>query len=189
MKTAIFIVDVQNDFIEGGSLGVAGGEQVALNLVEHLNTVTYDTIITSQDWHKDPGNHWAENPDYIDTWPVHCAADTFGAEIRKELNDTINTLPTDRTVIVKGEYEAAYSGFEGRIPNRETTVAEALHADGIENLFIVGIATDHCVKATVLHALEAGFKVTVLTDFVAGVDAERSKEALTEMENAGAILA
>lgn len=187
MTNAIFIVDVQNDFIEGGSLGVNGGEQVALDLTQYLPTANYDKVITSQDWHKDPGDHWHETPNFVDTWPVHCAADTFGAEIREELN---TVLPDNRITIVKGEYEAAYSGFEGRIPgNLGVTVADALKEAGITHLDVVGIATDHCVKATVLHALEAGFTVTVLTKFIAGVDAVRSVEALKEMETAGATLA
>lgn len=188
-KTAFLIVDVQNDFIEGGSLGVTGGERVAIDVANHLNnTNRYNYVITTQDWHIDPGNHWAETPDYVDTWPVHCAAGTTGADIHEELNMALEATTIPRVKIFKGEYVAAYSGFEGRVEGVDNvTVAEHLKALGITKLTVVGIATDHCVKETVLHALAAGFKVNVVTSMVAGVDPDRSVEALNAMRNAGAV--
>jgi nicotinamidase/pyrazinamidase len=194
MTKGLLIVDVQNDFIEGGSLAVAGGEKVALTLAEHLLDANYHAIITTQDWHIEPGNHWAETPDYVDTWPVHCEANTAGAVIRPELAAAIvSKVEEQRSLrylrIVKGEYEAAYSGFEGRdFLGGNQKVPELIRELDVDELDIVGLATDHCVRATVLDALKAGFKVNVLTDYVAGVDPERSKAALTEMEAAGATL-
>ena len=197
MTSALFIVDMQNDFIEGGALAVTGGEKATLSLAEQLmlnehsdDFVFPDIIITSQDWHINPGNHWSENPDYVDTWPVHCAAETEGAAIRKELAEAIAHRVAAGAIhleIVKGEYEAAYSAFEGRAKNGGLkTVTHLLHDLGVDALEVVGIATDHCVKATVLDGLEAGFRVYVLTEFIAGVDEARSREAILEMGEAGA---
>lgn len=195
MVNALFIVDVQNDFVEGGSLGVDGGLEVARRLVEHLDTTTYDYIITSQDWHKDPGDHWSETPDYVDTWPVHCEAGTEGAELVPALFQKLGIMQdtTGNELIIsvlKGEWEAAYSGFEGRVSrgDRYQPVAEYVAQRDITDLDVAGIATDHCVRATVLDALKAGFNVNVLTNFIAGVDPVRSTAALEEMKVAGATL-
>lgn len=197
MTKALLIVDVQNDFIEGGSLGVEGGRKVALTLAEHvLESNDYTAIITTQDWHIDPGTHWAEDPDYTDTWPVHCAANTQGAAVRPELAAAILEKVTENANlhyvrIVKGEYEAAYSGFEGRdyLDVRKGTAVEKLIKNlGVTELDVVGIATDHCVKATALDALAAGFTVNILTGYIAGVNPERSQEALEQVRNAGAVL-
>ena len=196
MTSALLIVDVQNDFIEGGALAVTGGEKVALRLAEALDRNEHnedfafpDIIITSQDWHINPGNHWAENPDYVDTWPVHCAAETEGAAIRKELADAIERrvkAGARHIEIVKGEYEAAYSAFEGRAKNGALkTLTHILHELDVDAVEVVGIATDHCVKASVLDAVAMGFRTYVLTDFIAGVDEKRSEEALIEMGKAG----
>jgi len=194
MTKALLIVDVQNDFIEGGSLGVTGGESVALNTAELLINTHYDAVITTQDWHIEPGNHWAETPDYVDTWPVHCAANTNGSAVRAELAAAVLAKVQEQSDlrylrIVKGEYEAAYSGFEGRDFMGGTKKVEELIRDlDVTEIDVVGLATDHCVRATVLDALTAGFAVNVLTDYVAGVDPERSAAALVEMEKAGATL-
>ena len=188
MTNAIFIVDVQNDFIEGGSLAVTGGENVALGLSAHLAATNYDYIITSQDWHKDPGDHWSETPDYVDTWPVHCAAGTFGAELHTALKNILTTR-TNRISILKGEYEAAYSGFEGRIADTPGySVTDYLRSKGITNLTIVGLATDHCVFSTARDALANGFNVIVLTNYCAGVDSARSEQALADLDTAGAVI-
>lgn len=197
MTSALLIVDVQNDFIEGGALAVTGGEKVARRLAEQLTLnqnsedfVFPDIIVTSQDWHINPGNHWSETPDYVDTWPVHCAANTYGAGIHLELAAAIEKRVREGAMhleIVKGEHEAAYSAFEGRAKQGSLkTVTHLLHDLGVDALEVVGIATDHCVKATVLDALKVGFRVVVLTEFIAGVDEERSREAMLEMGEAGA---
>lgn len=189
MTKALILIDVQNDFIEGGSLAVTGGEKVALGLAEFLETADYDTIITTQDWHINPGNHWAETPDYVDTWPVHCAANTDGAAIRQELADALDKTPAVRHNILKGQFKAAYSGFEGtHAADPDVNLVELLFKLGIDELDVAGLATDHCVRATVLDGLKNNIKVNVLTDFIAGVDANRSTAALKEMEDAGAKL-
>lgn len=179
-KTALIIVDVQNDFVEGGSLAVTGGRKVATDLVNHLAETDYNTIVTTQDWHIDPGNHWAETPDYADTWPVHCAAGTEGAEIVATLTPA---LPENTVRVRKGEYIAAYSGFEGTVNGQNLT--DVLRNLEITDVVVTGIATDHCVKATALDAKRDGFNVTVLADLTAGVTPETTATALEVLAEAG----
>ena len=183
MTKALIIVDVQNDFVEGGSLGVNGGKNVAAKIADHLNDADYDVIVTTQDWHIEPGDHWAEEPNFTTTWPVHCAAETEGAEIVEVLKEA---LPVDHVQVRKGQYEAAYSGFEGETVIGQETLEAVLKTNGVTEVDVVGIATDHCVKATAQDALNAGFDVTVLEDLVAGVDADASAEALRRLTLAGA---
>lgn len=191
-KTAYLAVDVQNDFIEGGSLAVDGGEAVAYSIASHLRhkSDSYDLILFSQDWHIEPGDHWAPdgNPNYTTTWPVHCAAGTRGAALHDALTPVLTSLRrSDYDLIFKGQYEAAYSAFEGA-SSAGHTITDILRKAGITRLVVGGIATDHCVRASVLDALDAGFDVEVRTDHVAGVDPEASLAALREMEQQGATL-
>lgn len=194
MTRALLIIDVQNDFLEGGSLGVKGGTKVAQDLITYLrkNAKNYDTIATTQDWHVDPGTHWSDTPDYVDTWPVHCAATTNGAKIFQPLAATLGEMRLNHEgfnliQVVKGEYKAAYSGFEGHVYEEDEThtLVKALQSKGVTEVDVVGIATDHCVRASVLDALTT-FNVTVLTKYIAGVDKDRSTNALTEMKEKGA---
>jgi len=194
---ALIIVDVQNDFIEGGSLAVTGGQKVAETLAEYIknNADKYDVIVTTQDWHINPGNHWAETPDYVDTWPIHCEAYTDGAKIHQNVAEALGALhinhdATTIVQVVKGEYEAAYSGFEGHEfgDNEYSTLTKALAELDIQTVDVTGLATDHCVRATALDALKDGLTVRVLTEFIAGVDAERSAKTIIELETAGATI-
>lgn len=176
MKTALIIVDVQNDFVEGGSLAVAGGVDLANRLAAHLeeNHGKYDIIVTTQDWHIDPKGHFSETPDFVDTWPVHCVAEEFGSRIVAPLAERIGELVVNDNIdyvrVVKGEYTAAYSGFEGYIVNGGDTLESDLTIAGVTDVDVVGIATDYCVKATALDAKKAGFNTTVLKDFAVGID-------------------
>ena len=187
MTRALLLVDVQNDFCPGGALGTDRGDEVASKIAALIapgaEAAGYSEILATQDWHIDPGSHFSENPDFVDSWPVHCVAGSTGAEIREPV-DTAKIARYFR----KGEYTAAYSGFEGA-DEEGTALAEYLRQRGIDALDVCGIATDHCVRATVLDALDAGYEVTVLTDLVAGVDEAAAQAALHEMEAAGAILA
>lgn len=194
MTKALIIVDVQNDFIEGGSLAVDGGQDVAEKLSAYIkeNWRNYDQIVTTQDWHINPGNHWSETPDYVDTWPVHCAANKPGSDLHpslvKALADVNITIPI--TAIHKGQYVAAYSGFEGtKAEDDKTLLNDYLKETNVSQVDVVGLATDHCVKATATDALTNGYTVTVLKDFTAGVDATRSTTALTELSTKGATIA
>lgn len=193
MSNALLIVDVQNDFIEGGSLAVQGGEQVAFELAKLIRSTHkyYDNVIVSQDWHVDPGNHWSENPDYIDSWPVHCPANEFGAEIHHELAAALGEMVINENLnlhrVVKGEYEAAYSAFEGhKKGNANFILADIVEQEKITTVDVVGIATDHCVLASARDALALGLKVRILTQFTAGVDAGRTVQAIQELEALGA---
>jgi nicotinamidase/pyrazinamidase len=189
MSRALIIVDVQNDFCEGGSLAVAGGTAVATGIGEHLGRhgQDYAAVVATADWHVDPGGHWADDPDFRTSWPVHCAAGTDGAEFRAELAPALAHV---QAVFRKGEHEAAYSGFEGVTEEhgRRSGLADWLREREVREVDVVGIATDHCVRATALDAVREGFGTTVLLDLVAGVAPETTQAALEEMRAAGVAL-
>ena len=175
MANALIIVDVQNDFIEGGSLGVAGGKNVAERLadkVHHVFPEMFDHLVVTQDWHIDPGEHFSDNPDFVNSWPVHCVAEEHGSEIAPVLEAELKRTPHIR--VRKGMFEAAYSGFEGETESGEK-LADVLRDLNVEEVTVVGIASEHCVRATALDAVEEGFKTTVWTDYAVGIDDERTE--------------
>lgn len=188
MKKALIIVDVQNDFAEGGSLAVSGGLDVAARLAEYVTEADksreYDVVVSTLDWHIDPGTHFSENPDYVDSWPPHCVRGTAGAEQVSVLKDALDKIRvsgnrTSLDVVYKGMFEAAYSGFEGQEASDEVkSLKEILELQGIEEIDVVGIATEHCVRATAIDGIKEGFKVNVLKDFIVGIDPERVHETL-----------
>ena len=188
MTRALFIVDVQNDFTEGGALAVAGGDAVAAAITRHLRARggDYEIIVASRDWHDaghDNGGHFADGePDFVDTWPVHCVADTPGAEYDPELDTEAVTHH-----VKKGQGIPAYSLFEGTTDAGES-VADLLTTHGVIDVDVVGLATDYCVRASALDALAHGRRVRILTDLVAGVAAASSDQALAELAHAGAEL-
>jgi len=189
VSRALLIIDVQNDFTEGGALGVDGGSAVAAGVSALLaqHPLAYDYVFASRDWHdigNDNGGHFARDtvPDYVTTWPVHCVAGTKGAEYHRALvTDAVTTH------IRKGQGKPAYSIFEGTT-EAGRTMGELLTEHGVTDVDIVGLATDYCVRASTLDALEHGQHVRVLTDLVAGVAAESTATALAEMAHAGAVL-
>ena len=165
MARALVVVDVQNDFCEGGSLGVVGGTAVAASVAELLaGDHGYDVVVATRDHHIDPGPHFSATPDYVDSWPPHCVAGTPGAALRDEL-----TGVEFDAVFDKGEYEAAYSGFEGRDHTLNVTLADYLRGREVSQVDVCGIATDYCVRATALDAAAAGFTTTVLLGLTAAV--------------------
>lgn len=187
MSRALFIVDIQNDFTEGGALAVTGGDAVAEAVSVYLETHAgdYGLIIASRDWHdpdSDNGGHFAAEPDYVDTWPVHCVAGTAGAEYDPGLKTDAVTHH-----VKKGQGIPAYSLFEGTTDAGER-VAELLAARGVTEVDVTGIATDYCVRASARDAIEHGLHVRILTDLVAGVAADSSQAALAELAHAGAEL-
>ena len=219
MSRALIIVDVQNDFCEGGSLAVEGGAELAGAISEYVDAHhgQFDHIVATQDWHIDPGAHFSDEPDFVDSWPKHCVAGTRGAELHPDL-DTEYIQAYFR----KGQYTAAYSGFEGLLaPDDAVPTGDrkpgamplAGGADGsdadasdfavgddaiglddwlqshdVEEVVVVGIATDHCVKATALDGVQAGYSVTVLRDLTVGVS-EDLDDAIAEMELGGVDIA
>lgn len=190
MSRALVVVDVQNDFCEGGSLGVAGGAEVALRIGELLHRWAesepeereYAVVVATRDHHVDPGAHFADAPDLVDSWPAHCVAGTDGAAFHANLDPQ----PFD-AVFDKGDYQAAYSGFEGT--DREGRgLDEWLRQHGVTAIDVVGLATDHCVRATALDARRAGFDTTVRLDLTAGVSGPTTAAAVAEMAASGATL-
>ncbi len=181
---ALIIVDVQNDFCEGGSLAVAGGAAAAAAISRHLaeHAAGYPAVVATQDWHVDPGAHFAAEPDWVDTWPAHCVAGTPGAQPHPALDTS-----AVQAWFTKGEHAAAYSGFEGATggPGERVGLAAWLRERGVEAVDVVGIATDHCVRATALDAVAAGLRTRVLLELTAGVAAATTAAALEALAAAG----
>lgn len=186
MTRALFIVDVQNDFTEGGALGVPGGAAVATKVISYLRAHPhrYARVFASRDWHdgtNDNGGHFATNaaPDFVATWPAHCVAGTTGAEYHPALDTSLIDIH-----VRKGQGSPAYSIFEG-VTDDGTSVRTALDHLGVTEVDVVGIATDYCVRASALDALGTGRGVRVLSDLVAGVAEASSRAALAELRAAG----
>jgi nicotinamidase/pyrazinamidase len=185
---ALLIIDVQNDFCEGGSLAVAGGAGVAEAITDHVSAhgEDYAAVAGTRDWHIEPGDHFAAEPDYVNTWPVHCVAGTPGAASHPGLDTEMV-----EAWFTKGEYAAAYSGFQGTTMQADGTsegLADWLRARGVTDVDVVGIATDHCVRATALDAVAAGFRTRVLLDLTAGVAATTTDAAVAALRDGGAEL-
>src|SRR5579875_3443893 len=178
MTKAVLVVDVQNDFCEGGSLAVGGGSEIARMISSRLAEGGYEHAVATRDHHVDPGGHFAAHPDYVDTWPPHCVVGTAGVSLHPNL-DTSRL----EAVFDKGEYAAAYSGFEG--VSDGVTLADWLSDRGVDCVEIVGIATDHCVRATALDAVRAGLATSVRLDLTAGVAAATVDAALVQLRDAG----
>ena len=188
MGRALVIVDVQNDFCEGGSLAVAGGAAVAGRISEHVvaNHQTYAAIVATADWHDDPGSHFSQTPDFAASWPAHCRVGTDGALFHPAAEPAFEHV---EAIFRKGQHSAAYSGFEGFTVEADTRVslADWLRDRAIEEVHVVGIATDHCVRATALDSADEGFETTVLLDLTAGVAPETTAAALAELAAAGVV--
>ena len=187
----LLVVDVQNDFCEGGALGVDGGARVASGITDHIaaHGSDYAVVVASRDWHdadNDNGGHFAmdgEEPNFLTTWPVHCVAGTTGAEYHPDL-----TLPDHTIHVKKGQGMPSYSMFEGQSDDGQS-VAEILTNAGVTEVDVVGIATDHCVRASALDAKAAGFAVRVINDLVAAVTPDTERTARGEMAEAGVVFA
>jgi nicotinamidase/pyrazinamidase len=194
MKSALIIVDVQNDFLPGGALSVPEGTQI-LPVLNQLLAYPFDLIVASKDWH--PANHCsfaANHPgkkigDHIQIagrdqilWPVHCVQNTAGAEFspgwRSDKADEIIHKGTDKSI-------DSYSVFFDNDHLQSTGLENLLFKKEIENLFFAGLATEYCVKYSVLDAIKLGFNVCVIQDACRGIDPKESAKALEEMVKAG----
>lgn len=188
-QRALLVVDVQSDFCEGGSLPVAGGAAVASAISDFVTAryADYGSIVATADWHEDPGAHFSASPDFRDSWPVHCKAGTRGADFHPGLEDALAYVDA---VFRKGRRAAAYSGFEGCTGEGDHTrrLGGWLADRRVKQVDVVGIATDHCVRATALDAARAGFTTRVLLSLTAGVAAETTEAALVELAAAGIAL-
>ncbi|AXE86244.1 MULTISPECIES: isochorismatase family protein [unclassified Streptomyces] len=186
MRRALIVVDVQNDFCEGGSLAVAGGADVAAAVTELIGQAGgsgYQHVVATRDHHIAPGGHFSTNPDYVRSWPAHCVAGTEGVGFHPNFAPAVASGSID-AVFDKGAYAAAYSGFEGTDENG-TKLADWLRSREVTEVDVVGIATDHCVRATALDAAKEGFRTHVLLDLTAGVAQETTERALEELREAG----
>lgn len=187
MTKALLIIDVQNDFCEGGALAVEGGAEVAAGITEFLNENKheYDVVIASRDWHdasNDNGGHFALNgvaPDFVNTWPMHCVAETAGAEYHSALESDLIDFHVE-----KGQGKPAYSIFEGITKDGEE-FPDLLERLGITNVDVVGLATDYCVQASAIDSRKKGLNVRVLSKLISGVNPETSNKALSRMANSG----
>jgi nicotinamidase/pyrazinamidase len=183
VSKALIVVDVQNDFCEGGSLPVSGGSAVASAVTRLLESGNdrggFRHVVATRDWHTDPGAHFAAEPDFATSWPVHCVAGTKGAEFHPDFD-----YRSVDEVFSKGAFAAAYSGFEA-VDGSDTLLGDWLAARGVDEVDVVGIATDYCVKATALDAASAGFRTRVLTDLAAGVSEATTTKAIQDLLAAG----
>ncbi|MFG2624853.1 isochorismatase family protein [Streptomyces sp. NPDC048473] len=185
MHRALIVVDVQNDFCEGGSLAVAGGSDVAAAITDLIGEAQagYRHVVATRDHHVDPGNHFSAQPDFEHSWPAHCVAGTEGVGFHPNFAPAVASGAID-AVFDKGAYAAAYSGFEG-LDENGVGLADWLHDRGVTEVDVVGIATDHCVRATALDAVRSGFTTHVLLDLTAGVAEETTERTLEELRRAG----
>lgn len=185
MHRALIVVDVQNDFCEGGSLGVQGGADVAAAITDLIGDAStgYDHVVATRDHHIEPGDHFSENPDFERSWPPHCVAGTEGIGFHPNFAPAVAGGSIE-AVFSKGAYTGAYSGFEGQDENG-AVLADWLRERGVEEVDVVGIATDHCVRATALDAASEGFRTHVLLSLTAGVAPGTTERALQQLRDAG----
>lgn len=181
MSRAVVVVDAQKDFVEGGSLAVNGGQKMVDRLVHILSTDDVNTLFYTKDWHIDPGNHFSDNPDFIDSWPVHCVAETPGADFAADFKHF------EDNVFMKGQYQASYSGVDG-LNKKGASLVDALRSHGVHLVVVVGIAFDYCVKATALDLKGAGFDVVVDSTFTAAVHPENNPATIADLEAAGIVV-
>jgi nicotinamidase/pyrazinamidase len=181
VSRALVIVDVQNDFCEGGSLPVVGGADIAIGINAYVEAQSdaYAHIVATKDHHIDPGAHFSDHPDYVTSWPPHCVVGTEGADFHTQLE-----TEEFEEIFYKGAHQAAYSGFEGATADG-VLLGDWLRAHGVETVDVVGIATDHCVRATALDSQQAGFKTRVLLDLTAGVAIPTTEQAVRDLAAAG----
>ncbi|WP_419922133.1 isochorismatase family protein [Candidatus Poriferisodalis sp.] len=181
-RRALLVVDVQPTFCEGGALPVDGGNAVASRVADLLSGEhDYDLVVTTQDWHIDPGDHFSNEPDFVDTWPPHGVAGTAEAELHPALDPVVDRIDAS---VRKGMHAAAYSGFEG-IDDNGRTLDDVLAVAGITDVDVVGLAFDHCVRATAVDAAANGYATAVLDDLAASVAPETEAAARTQLADAG----
>ncbi|WP_037907090.1 isochorismatase family protein [Actinacidiphila yeochonensis] len=185
MHRALIVIDVQNDFCEGGSLAVPGGADVAAAITDLIgeSAGSYRHVVATRDHHIDPGSHFSDTPDYATSWPPHCVAGTEGVGFHPNFAPVVASGAIE-AVFDKGAYTAAYSGFEGADENG-LRLADWLRARDVREVDVVGIATDHCVRATALDAAREGFATRVLLELTAGVSAATTELALGQLREAG----
>lgn len=179
MPKTLIVVDVQNDFCEGGSMGVDGGAAVAAAVHDVAASGEYDLVVATKDHHIDPGDHFSDQPDFVESWPPHCVVDTAGEQFRAPVDESLFA-----EIFRKGEYEAAYSGFEGKASDG-ADLATWLRSRDVTEFDVCGIATDYCVRATALDGAREGFRVTVLRSLTAPVSQANLPRVEAEFSEVG----
>ena len=188
MRNALLVVDVQTDFVQGGSLPVLGGLEVAAMIARHIRhfKFEYQFVVASRDYHEDPADHFSDHPDFVNTWPPHCVIGTPGAAFVPSIQNVVREKFI-QTIVSKGRHKAAYSAFEG-LDNRGHYLLDILKENRIDHIDICGIATDYCVRASSLDARKNAFQVRVLVNLCAAVNEATGQQALEEMKAAGITL-
>jgi nicotinamidase/pyrazinamidase len=185
MRNALLAVDLQNDFVQGGSLPVPNGTQVAAMVARHVRhfKTEYQFVVATRDYHEDPADHFSDHPDFQTTWPPHCVVGTPGAAFVVPISNLVREKLI-QTIVSKGRHAAAYSGFEG-LDARGHPLVDVLKEARIDHIDVCGIATDYCVRATALDARKNGFQVRVLVNLCAAVNEATGQQAIEEMKAAG----
>lgn len=185
MARALLVIDVQNDFCEGGAMGVEGGAAVAAKISDYLKGSKYDLVFASRDWHdanSTNSGHFAAlgtEPNMTTNWPIHCVAETDGAQYHPNLSTEKIDIE-----IYKGQGTNGYSIFEG-VDAAGKSFASLISESGVSEVDVVGIATDHCVLASALDSKKFGLKVRVISSLTAGVSPASTEAAIDEMVDAG----
>jgi nicotinamidase/pyrazinamidase len=185
MRNALLVVDVQADFVEGGSLGVQGGLAVAAMIARHVRHFKseYQFVVASRDYHENAPDHISDHPDFVNTWPPHCMAGTPGAAFVPTIQNLVREKYIQE-VVTKGRNSAAYSAFDG-LDKRGHALLDVLKEQRIDHIDVCGIATDYCVRASALDARKNAFQVRVLVNLCAPVNEATGQQALAEMKAAG----
>ena len=185
MRNALLVVDVQADFVQGGSLAAPNGLEVAAMIARHIRhfKAEYDLVVASRDYHENAPDHISDNPDYVNTWPPHCMAGTPGAAFVPAIQNLIREKLIG-LVVTKGRNGAAYSAFEGLDP-RGHYLLDVLKEQRVDHIDVCGIATDYCVRASALDARKNQYQVRILVNLCAAVKEETGVQALEEMKAAG----
>ncbi|GCE75549.1 isochorismatase family protein [Cellulomonas biazotea] len=183
-RRALVVVDVQPTFCEGGALPVEGGNAVARDIAQYVadHRDRYALVVTTQDWHIEPGDHFSDTPDFVDTWPPHGVAGSAEADLHPALAAVV-----PEASVKKGQYAAAYSGFEG-VDGEGRGLAQILADAEVTDVDVVGLAESHCVRSTAIDAVGLGLRTRVLTDLTAPVTPELGAAAREQMRAAGAEL-
>ena len=190
MRNALLVIDIQNDFVEGGALPVTGGRQVAAMVSRHIRHFKqeYNFVVATRDYHEDPAGHFSDHPDFATTWPPHCVIGTPGAALCTPIFNLVREKFIS-VVVDKGQHTPAYSGFEA-MDVRGHPLLDVLREARVDHMDICGLATDYCVRGTVLDARRLGYETVVLTDAIAAVELAPGDgaRALAEMAEAGSAL-
>ena len=177
---ALIIVDVQKDFCEGGALAISGGHDVARSISDYLaGDPGYEHVVATKDFHVEPGDHFSDDPDFVSSWPPHCRAGSPGTDFESALD-----VRSIEAIFRKGAHTAGFSGFEG-VDEDGTLLLDWLRQRNVDEVDVVGLATDHCVRRTAQDAACAGLATRVLLDLTAGVSQDSTVQALAEMRTAG----